>query len=298
MTTNLSLVLKPFEQYQNIEKVLILLSNKLLWGIKTNKTNIFIYEEEASKNGLTAEEILIYEEAASKDKLYPHFKAYRETIVENCKNVIEKIIEESMMILAKTDDAKDDRILDDVFREIIIKNVSENFKGINLKNAEKIAEIINRKKIPESVENVVSQFTNIIVEKISNNIITDALSKLIINCINAQYSLNFDSETIKFHFTAPVECNEFEQCEKELYLHIYYLQKIEKYEDEHILVNISPGTSIISGVMTLNAIKGNRGLIYTRQDNTDLVEYNPDVMVLQDYIHDFSDELVQRETKN
>ena len=284
MTTNLSLVLKPFEKYQKIEKVLILLSSRLLWGIKTN---IFIYEEDESKKGFKEEEKLIYQEAATKDKLYPHFKAYKETIIESCKKVIEKIIEESMLILAKTND-------DDVFREIIIKKVSETFKGIDIKNAEKIAKIINRKKISESVENVVSQFTNIIVEKISNSIITDALSNLIINCINTQYNHNFDSETIKFHFTAPVDYNEFEQCEKELYLSVYYLQKKENYTDEQILVNISPGTSIVSGVMTLNAIKGNRGLIYTRQDNTALVEYNPDVMVLQDYIYDFSDELVKR----
>ena len=50
--------------------------------------------------------------------------------------------------------------------------------------------------------------------------------------------------------------------------------------------------------MTLNAIKGNRGLIYTKQDkSTELVEYNPDVLVLQEYVDLFSEELTERKTK-
>lgn len=116
-------------------------------------------------------------------------------------------------------------------------------------------------------------------------------------------------KSIQFEFTKPVDYNNFEECNDRLMEHISaILGRREKaklvYRDESLLFNISPGTAIVSGVMTLNAIKGKRGLIYIKQESTDKIsgkneievkEYDPNVVVLDQQILELMTEKMEQQ---
>lgn len=96
-------------------------------------------------------------------------------------------------------------------------------------------------------------------------------------------------ERLKFSFTDPVDFDDFDQCNDAV------IQQIETfkgkmhggkkiYEDRHFLFNISPDTKVVTSVMTLNCLNGDRGMIYTQQNQRssgeNVQEYNPNVFVL------------------
>ena len=181
VSTNLTTILKAFEKYKNVKKVLVLLSN----GLTMNANKIGV--------GVSCD-----------DELYKNFSEYKEKI---------------------------------------------------------------------------NEYSDKIVDANNAGVITDALRILIQKCI--QGHRDYKDTVVDIEFTAPVDYNDFEQLDKELYYWIELLQKKEKFSDEQMLVNISAGTSIASGVMTLHSIKGLRGMIYTKQGNSnDLIEYNPDARIL------------------
>lgn len=94
----------------------------------------------------------------------------------------------------------------------------------------------------------------------------------------------------------PVDYDDFESC--------YHVigNLLHRYEADgstsHTVINISPGTSAISGVMTIYAIKGGRLATYNRQNAPE--EENPnkefgiDVLSVKDLIDEIEDELDNR----
>lgn len=119
--------------------------------------------------------------------------------------------------------------------------------------------------------------------------ITAILTLLIKRCIKYFCKNYTNVEDLQFEFTSPVDYNVFQECNDKLYNKILCVMgEREKgkclYKDENLLVNITAGTSIVSGVMTLNAIKSERGLIYTEQrPPSKLIEYDPNVIVLEQF---------------
>lgn len=123
--------------------------------------------------------------------------------------------------------------------------------------------------------------------------VQDALSELIKNCIDHYYP-QYDTKQLNIEFTSCVNYNDFEECNKDLYNRLSYLMRYKRIDDEHVVVNITGGTSIVSGVMTLNAIKGNRGLVYVEQGGKPILKhFNPNVIVLEQF-----DELVIEKIEN
>ena len=66
----------------------------------------------------------------------------------------------------------------------------------------------------------------------------------------------------------------------------YYLLKETmrkgKYDDSQVVVNVSPGTAVVTSAMTLNAIKGNRAMIYTTQHSKhEVISANPKATLIQ-----------------
>lgn len=111
----------------------------------------------------------------------------------------------------------------------------------------------------------------------------DALSELIKNCIGHCYP-QYDTNQLNIEFTSGVDYNDFEECNKDLYNRLSFLMRCKNFSDDDIVVNITGGTSIVSGVMTLNAIKGNRGLVYVEQGGKPVLKhFNPNVIVLEQF---------------
>ncbi|MEM1123801.1 MAG: hypothetical protein AAGJ18_25405, partial [Bacteroidota bacterium] len=52
------------------------------------------------------------------------------------------------------------------------------------------------------------------------------------------------------------------------------LLKLDDYRDENIVFAVTGGTAIVSAAMTMHGVKGLRGIVYTRQDNYELAEFN------------------------
>lgn len=91
----------------------------------------------------------------------------------------------------------------------------------------------------------------------------------------------------------PVDYDDFESC--------YHVigNMLRRYEENgstsHTVINISPGTSAISGVLTVYAIKGGRLATYNRQNAADgenpNTEFGIDVLSVRDLIDEIEDEL-------
>jgi len=135
-------------------------------------------------------------------------------------------------------------------------------------------------------------YTKVEVNKDNYNDIIEALSKLIKSCVKQLYPDYGDFRVIISNF---VDYNNFKKCQEELRDQMLSIQRT--YKDEEILVNITSGTSTVAGVMTINAIKGNRGLVYTTQpiDKSKLEEFNPDVLLFNEYIDVLNDELKDKQ---
>lgn len=135
-----------------------------------------------------------------------------------------------------------------------------------------------------------------------------AIEKLIKSYIN-KYGNSSRGDNLEFEFTNAVDYNDFEGSNDELMNCISAILSKRKagkklYYDKDLLFNISPGTAIISGVMTLNAIKGKRGLIYAKQESVDkntcenrieVKEYDPNVIVLDQQILELMTEKMEQQ---
>lgn len=87
---------------------------------------------------------------------------------------------------------------------------------------------------------------------------------------------------IDFQYTTPVDYDDFDVCNDICYQSILSLLNLKKYSDEQIVVNITSGTALLSSVLTLNALKGSREIIYTKQNEFgDMAKINPNVTLVQ-----------------
>ena len=88
-----------------------------------------------------------------------------------------------------------------------------------------------------------------------------ALCEFIQICIKDQ--IGYEGKEVKIILSETVDYNSFEQCYDETKA---LLTKHEKGETEHTIINTSPGTAAVSGVMAILAIIGDRQLVYTTQE--------------------------------
>lgn len=116
-------------------------------------------------------------------------------------------------------------------------------------------------------------------------VITDrvvmALKTLLLNCIKEVYG----KEGVTIIFSAPVDYNDFNASNKMCFNTLNYVIQDEGFDDAHIVVNITPGPSLIASVMAINAIKGNRAMVYVNQNakpfEKSLLPATPDVTLIQ-----------------
>lgn len=118
--------------------------------------------------------------------------------------------------------------------------------------------------------------------------IEEILRIFLVDCIKVYYKkTNFDGRNIEF--TKPVDYNNFDNCNMECYDKLASVMR-NRYSDENIIVNITAGTSSLTSALTLNAIKGNREMIYVNQNNQNVERANPNVKLIQ-----FNDFWAERE---
>lgn len=107
--------------------------------------------------------------------------------------------------------------------------------------------------------------------------VEEALRHVIMDHIKMDYQdVNFNINNIEF--TTPVNYNSFDDCNTVCYDKLFTLIK-KGYSDENVIVNITAGTSPITSALTLNAIKGNREMVYVNQNSKLLEKANPNVMM-------------------
>ena len=91
----------------------------------------------------------------------------------------------------------------------------------------------------------------------------------------------YGKTNIEFVFSNLVDYNDFDSCNNECYTILLSQLRAKNYEDSDVVVNITPGTSVVASVMTINAIKGEREMIYMSQTNGQIKSITPDVTLVQ-----------------
>jgi hypothetical protein len=92
----------------------------------------------------------------------------------------------------------------------------------------------------------------------------------------------YKEKDIEIVFSAPVDYNNFDECNDECYYLLKETMRKGKYDDSQVVVNVSPGTAVVTSAMTLNAIKGNRAMIYTTQgSDPKVISANPKATLIQ-----------------
>jgi hypothetical protein len=91
----------------------------------------------------------------------------------------------------------------------------------------------------------------------------------------------YKDKKVDIEFSNEVDYNSFKDCNDESVRFIKE-EMGRRYEDKNIIVNITPGTKTLTGVMTLNAIKGERLMIYIGQKDNNLIkDETPSVSLIQ-----------------
>ena len=131
----------------------------------------------------------------------------------------------------------------------------------------------------------VENYNQSVNKRIQGHIVCDKLSDFLNDKIQCLYPA-YNKRKVECIFSEPVDYNDFDSCYKIL------RDKLKEVETttNNTIIHISPGTAIISGVMTIFTIKGQRALIYTRQDNSELESFNIDVWTTKDLLDELWDE--------
>lgn len=90
----------------------------------------------------------------------------------------------------------------------------------------------------------------------------------------------YRGKEIEIKFSNPVDYNNFDACNDECYRFLQDEMK-KKYKDEHVVVNTTPGTKMVTSAMAINSIKGNRAMVYISQSGGEVIEANPNVSLTQ-----------------
>lgn len=69
------------------------------------------------------------------------------------------------------------------------------------------------------------------------------------------------------------------------------LFKNKAYEDQDILFASTGGTAIVSSAMTMHGVKGLRGIVYTRQDNRKLEEFNLSLFNFRELVNELIEKI-------
>lgn len=152
-------------------------------------------------------------------------------------------------------------------------------------------------EIPRFIEkdNVPSEFKDAIDTYNSsvNSSNTDSLSRfseIIKRCIEIK-----SGRTITVKCLNSVDYNDFDECYNRINKEIGNIEK--EYENRNhkkkanAVIHTSPGTAIVSAVMTAFSIKSDRQLVYTRQDDRNLSKVNVSILSLKDVFEELSREL-------
>lgn len=67
--------------------------------------------------------------------------------------------------------------------------------------------------------------------------------------------------------------------------------KTKAYEDKDILFASTGGTAIVSSAMTMHGVKGLRGIVYTRQDNRKLEEFNLSLFNFRELVNELIEKI-------
>lgn len=106
--------------------------------------------------------------------------------------------------------------------------------------------------------------------------IENLLRNFIQQCAKAYYGREIED----VEFTDPVDYNNFNRCNETCYDKLVSLSN-KGYKDRNIVVSITSGTASLSAALALNAIKGEREMIFINQKDKTLVKANPNVMMVQ-----------------
>jgi hypothetical protein len=115
----------------------------------------------------------------------------------------------------------------------------------------------------------------------SDSVVCEKIKNCLADVIRV-YAKEFYGMSIQVDFTAPVDYNDFSKCNNECHDKLHHILKSKSYYDENIVINITPGTSVVASVMMLNAIKGDRLMVYVNQNTSELVcDETPNVSLIQ-----------------
>lgn len=149
------------------------------------------------------------------------------------------------------------------------------------------------KSVGEPLQNILRNYRDTIVDlgigdrklEKKNKEVEDALEAFLKGCIKACYPEYYGNKELVFVFSSPVDCNKFKDCNEECFDILNYAMqgggKRRRYDDDEVIVNTTPSTSVVSSVMTINAIKGNRGMLCMNQQTFALEVADPDVTLIQ-----------------
>jgi hypothetical protein len=288
-TSNCVPVFKPFEVFPNIEKVVILMTkDKFIRDEFAQSMNQHFKLEEDPSDARTSLDqypiernilVLAKSQRLSIDVLYK----CNQIIKENSAEASNK---QSTEINTKIKDALQSFMLDCI-RQTNPEYVASH-KEIELMTPKDVKSNSFTDCDNESV-NIIRRilFTyeqNINIPEISREISREissrkqeALKAFMLGCIrqtNPEYE-NSNKE-IEFIFSNEVSYNSFMECNNEsvrIIKHILSACKLSnnrKIEDKNIILNMTPGTAIVSSVMSLNSIKGERMMVYVDQEDGNL----------------------------
>lgn len=137
---------------------------------------------------------------------------------------------------------------------------------------------------------------NQLIEKYKNKLVTEdnkepliqQLKQLFIANIEYYYPTIPEPDKINFIFSTPVDYDDFMACYKTVdkYLNVF------ENDTKDTVINISPGTSLVTGAMSIHAIKGQRQLVYTKQKDDELAICDPNVWTLGQLMQELTHELI------
>lgn len=85
---------------------------------------------------------------------------------------------------------------------------------------------------------------------------------------------------IMLEFSTPVDYNSFQECYDEI--ERVTLKENAQYKDKNISINITSGTSILAGAMSIHAVVNDRELVCTTQTAVPKIKgYNPDITAMK-----------------
>jgi hypothetical protein len=114
--------------------------------------------------------------------------------------------------------------------------------------------------------------------------VTLRVESILVELLEGLVDQRFDGRKVTVEFTPPVDYNSFKACND-----MCYQTLKDDIKDCELAVNITPGTSIVASVLTLNAIKGCREMVYINQTTDKLItNETPDVTInhLEDWQKD------------